>query len=345
MALTIASLICLILVFAGQTNKNMSLSRDLYFFKVSPLNTAPIRPPNVPTHSANARAQANTKDFDLKQDPKTGNEQVDNLLLSAINAKASAGDIKDFYKVGLWNYCEGSIDDKGVETVTFCSPRKSKFWFNPIEVWQLQGTQLQEHADKQLGNALRAYEKASGWMFTAYIVAICLTAGELVVGILAIFSRWGSFVTALVSSVSSLFQPILLLEPHLIIISQVQTFFIIGAAATSTALFAILLGAFETVFKPLNVKASMGNQMLAVLWLGVVFSVASGFFWTISVCCCSGRSPHNKKVSVEKTPYTYERVASPYMGGHDGGHQLHQMPVAGHSTSGGAYEPYRGQHV
>jgi hypothetical protein len=46
MALTIASLICLILVFAGQTNKNMSLSRDLYFFKVSlsPLDTAP----NIP---------------------------------------------------------------------------------------------------------------------------------------------------------------------------------------------------------------------------------------------------------------------------------------------------------
>jgi hypothetical protein len=52
MALTIASLICLILVFAGQTNKNMSLSRDLYFFKVSlsPLNTAP-NVPNAPNQS------------------------------------------------------------------------------------------------------------------------------------------------------------------------------------------------------------------------------------------------------------------------------------------------------
>ena len=38
MALSIASLICLILVFAGQTNKSMEVANELYFFKVS---TAP----------------------------------------------------------------------------------------------------------------------------------------------------------------------------------------------------------------------------------------------------------------------------------------------------------------
>ena len=42
MALTIASLICLILVFSGQTNKDMALQRDLYFFKVS--DSADTRP-------------------------------------------------------------------------------------------------------------------------------------------------------------------------------------------------------------------------------------------------------------------------------------------------------------
>jgi hypothetical protein len=31
--------------------------------------------------------QANTKDFDLKQDPKTGNEQVDNLLLPPLTRR------------------------------------------------------------------------------------------------------------------------------------------------------------------------------------------------------------------------------------------------------------------
>ena len=35
MALTIASLLCLCLVFSGQLNKGNSLQNDLYFFEVS----------------------------------------------------------------------------------------------------------------------------------------------------------------------------------------------------------------------------------------------------------------------------------------------------------------------
>jgi hypothetical protein len=85
--------------------------------------------------------------------------------------------------------------------------------------------------------------------------------------------------------------------------------------------------------------------MMIVLWFGALFSIASGFFWLISVCCCSGKSGH-KKVVVEKTPYTYERVASPYLGARDGGHQLSSMPPSGgHGTSGSAYEPFRHDRV
>jgi hypothetical protein len=83
--------------------------------------------------------------------------------------------------------------------------------------------------------------------------------------------------------------------------------------------------------------------MTAVVWLAAAFSLASTFFWLISICCCSGKSPH-KKVVVEKTPYTYERVASPYMGASGNHHAASvgvQPPVAGHGTSGSAYEPFR----
>lgn len=40
-------------------------------------------------------------------------------------------------------------------------------------------------------------------MFSMYVIAICLTVAELVVGIFAIFSRWGSLVTTIVSTVSN----------------------------------------------------------------------------------------------------------------------------------------------
>lgn len=88
----------------------------------------------------------------------------------------------------------------------------------------------------------------------------------------------------------------------------------------------------------------MGNKMLQIMWVGVAFSIASGLFWTLSVCCCSGQSGH-KKMVVEKTPYTYERVASPAFG--QSGHQLQTAPAfpGGHAPAhtGTAYEPYRGQ--
>jgi len=38
-------------------------------------------------------------------------------------------------------------------------------------------------------------------MFTIYVVAIATTAAEVLIGIFAIFSRWGSCVTTIISSV------------------------------------------------------------------------------------------------------------------------------------------------
>ncbi|KAF2205956.1 hypothetical protein GQ43DRAFT_436545 [Delitschia confertaspora ATCC 74209] len=296
MALTIASLICLILVFMGQTNK-MGLSQDLYFFK------------------------ADVQEFNANPDIKFPGSDLTHLD-EVLKTGATSGSLKDFYQVGLWNYCAGDINGEGkMETNRHCSPRKAEFWFNPIEVWELKNTTAQELFPEKMQNGLDAYQKVAKWMFVAYVVALCLTIGEVVVGIFAVFSRWGSLVTTIVSSA--------------------QTIFILAAAITSTALYGALAATFDTALKPYKIKASLGSKMLSVLWIGVAFSVASGFFWLISVCCCSGSSG-KKKVVVEKTPYTYERVASPYLGAQQPGHQqvpMHNMPQRS------AYEPFRQQHV
>ena len=97
--------------------------------------------------------------------------------------------------------------------------------------------------------------------------------------------------------------------------------------------------------KQYNIKSGLGKNMMIVLWFGVALSIAANLFWTISICCCSGQSPHKKTV-VEKTPYTYERVASPYLGASgNNSHQMHPVSPGGHGTSGSAYEPFRNQHV
>lgn len=311
MALTFASLVCIILVMIGQTPwkgtgaPNTQIARDLYFFKAdtSQFNANPKGPLNKLPPNAN----------------------IDNNLLQALQGAASSNELKGFYQVGLWSYCEGDIKN-GVSTITYCSPRKFKFWFDPFTVWELKGTSAQNVLGDKLQKGIDSYQKATGFMVWAFTIGLILTLAEFVVGFFAIFSRWGSFVTTIVSTA--------------------QTIFIFAAAATATAIYAALLSVFDTVLKPYNIKASLGSKMLSTLWIGVAFSLASGFFWLISICCCSGKSPH-KKVSAEKTPYTYERVASPAFGpgAHQGPQHTGYQGAAGHGTSGTAYEPFRQQHV
>jgi hypothetical protein len=95
--------------------------------------------------------------------------------------------------------------------------------------------------------------------------------------------------------------------------------------------------------------------MIAVVWLAAAFSIVSGLFWALSSCCCSGESRGSRRggLVVEKAPYTYERVGSPYMG-RDGseptpmynGHESAPMfPAAPQAVSRGqdGFEPYRHQ--
>ncbi|OAL56801.1 integral membrane protein-like protein [Pyrenochaeta sp. DS3sAY3a] len=308
MLLTLASLICIVIVMIGQTPwkgndaPKTSLGRDLYFFK--------------------ADTSGFTADPDNVLDNLPENVNIDNNLLQALQGAASAKELKDFYQVGLWSYCEGDKRD-GKEVITYCSARKFNFWFDPFHVWQLKDTSAQKVLGEDFQKGLDAYKKVAGWMTWGFVIALILTAVEFVIGFFAICSRWGSLVTTIVSTA--------------------QTVFVLAAAITATAVYAALAGVFESVLKPYNIKATLGSKMLSALWLGVAFSVASGFFWLISICCCSGKSPH-KKVVVEKTPYTYERVASPAFGGQQAQHTGY-TGASGHGTSGTAYEPFRQQHV
>ncbi|KAL9621131.1 MAG: hypothetical protein Q9160_004382 [Pyrenula sp. 1 TL-2023] len=310
---------------------------------------------------------------------------IDNALLNTA-LKDLKTDLKvgNYYSVFLQNYCKSDTKlTSDHNSKAFCSHRKAEFWFNPVEVWGLNntGVDTQKLFPKELNNGLKAYKTVSKWMYIAYACALATTIVELVVGLFAICSRWGSFFTTLFSAFSFLFTA--------------------AASITATALFSVLGGAFNTALKPYGIKGSIGRQMMITTWLAVAFSLGASFFWTLSVCCCSGRSPYSKdayndrkgggmkmptmsgglggiagkfgrgrggskRVKVEKTPYTYERVESPYLGAADGGHghghghgsyggqpsgqqQYQNVPMlnlppghAHHDSLGGpAYEPYR----
>ncbi|KAI4255444.1 MAG: hypothetical protein L6R42_006740 [Xanthoria sp. 1 TBL-2021] len=311
MALTIASLICLIIVGLGGTNKNNSTYNSLYFFRA---NTTDI---NVsPT------------DLNIPHNPLT-----DAIINQTTDAAKDALDIKDFYHVSLWNYCAGDFD-KGQDKVTYCSPRKNQFWFNPVEVWGLNNTGVEKLFSDELRSGLNAYQKATKWMFIAYVVAVVATIVEIFVGIFALFSRLGSLATTIVSTVSSLF--------------------LIGFALTATILYTTLMGSFNDAVKQYNIRGSLGHNMFVVTWLAVAFSFAAGLFWLISSCCCSGRSNKIKYGDESGRKGKYERVDSPY-GHRDGaahfqagpGYQAphHGVPLNNVGNKATAYEPYRTANV
>lgn len=155
--------------------------------------------------------QANLQNFTSKTQSEVSqilqdsgvNVPNSNLASLLEQAQQQAG-LKDFYSVGLWGYCDGSIRDKDVYDTTQCSKPQAEFWFNPIRIWGLNGTGVQNELPSHLRNGLTVYKDVSKWMFIAYVVAFLATVAELVVGVFAICSRWGSCVTSLISGVSSL---------------------------------------------------------------------------------------------------------------------------------------------
>ena len=149
--------------------------------------------------------QANLKSFNANPNDNAildaVDSQIDNELLQALQAQVHTGNLKDFYKVGLFGYCSGDIDASGKETVTYCSPRKTGFYFDPEEVWDLNNTVAEAAFPKEYHDGINAYRKVAKWMFAAYAAAIGLTAGAILVGISALFSRWGSLATTIVQTV------------------------------------------------------------------------------------------------------------------------------------------------
>ncbi|KAH8694280.1 integral membrane protein [Talaromyces proteolyticus] len=278
--LTIGALICLIVVGIGSTNSSSEAVNELYFIRVD-LSSL--------TNATTSSTLADLAESAIKNDTRAKE------LGEALEKADKDAEVRDFYDVGLWGYCTGNKTTNGDFKVDHCSSSKAMFWFNPSEVWGLNDTGVDTLFPESLQKGLSAYEKASKWMFIAYVIAVVSVVAELLVGISAIFSRLGSCITSFVSGIA--------------------TFFTIAAAITSTALYAALVGLFNTSLKDYQIHASVGGRMIAVTWLAAAFSIASGLFWAFSSCCCSGQSRSGRRGLVaEKVPYTYERVASPYMG-------------------------------
>lgn len=260
------------------------------------------------------------------------------VLTGALEAAKQSLDMKDYYTIYLRGYCGWN----GNDLYANCSSPKTYFWFDPITVWGLDsnttGQAIEDVLPKTLRDGLSTYEKVSKAMSTAYLVALIVTALTVLVGISAIFSRWGSFATTFFATASWIF--------------------LVAGSAIAIALFASLKTVLNNELeKDYGIRTDIGSKGYVVSWIGCAFALGSGFFWFFSVCCCSGRE-HNywnqgskdaRRTRAERTPYTYERVGSPYLGPQ--GDQAVPLGNVGHvgynagpqSQRETAYEPFRHQ--
>lgn len=326
-------------------------------------------------------------------------------LTAALTLAHNNGQLKETYQVYLWNYCTAN---KTAGDIDWCSDRQSSFVFDPVEEFALNSTTAEaptgtsdadnaiaskinevkgnakEFEDKVLGDtastALSTYRKVAKWNFIAYQVSFWTTLITIVVGLLAICSRWGSLCTWIMAVVSLLNSAAaassLTNQTQTNISNQVSTLFTFLAALTTTILFSTLSGALHTLLDPYNISVKVGTRALAIAWISTALSIVATLFWLFSICCCSGRSnPHHKSnknglwnaepkggdrnggrrsvMSLGKSGTAYERVESPYMGGSDRvplrdyPQQPTQyeppQPYGGAYGQHAAYEPYRQQ--
>ncbi|KAJ5103247.1 hypothetical protein N7532_003776 [Penicillium argentinense] len=318
--LTIASLICIILVGLGCTKASDSNLSDLYFLRINLQNIS----------SNGTKTVSEIKDFLSENGISTVSADEVSDVLKTLQDDSQ---LADFYSIGLWGYCQGSIENGDYKTEK-CSKPKAEFYFDPLDVWGLSDNEaIKNELPDDYNKIMKVYKAVSKWMFIAYLVAFILGIVELLIGIFAICSRWGSCVTTLFAVLFFLFTA--------------------AASITSTVLFSVVDGSAGTLLKAYGITLDIGKNMLAATWIAVAFALFGVFFWTFSVCCCSGRSPYNHKnrnrggaVTAEKAPYTYEPIgagAQPY-GSHypAPAHHGGEYPMTNtHHQQSSAYEPFR----
>lgn len=260
--LLLVSVVFLILVEIGNTQKSQKVLTDIYFIKLDLSNIAPQSIPNA-------------------------------VLLNSI---ARTLGLHDFYQVGLWNFCEGYNGDG----VTDCSSPETLYWFNPVEILVnelLSGatstsclpshhspsaavafiashTQaiLTNHPTVSLPtdvtNILNIIKVASAWMFGLFLSGACLTFLLIPILPLSVFSRLLTLPIALFTLLAAILTTV--------------------ATVIATVMFIIMRNAFTSVTE-LNIGATLGTEMFAFMWIASATAILAALVQVGLCCCCASR--------------------------------------------------------
>ncbi|KAI8725218.1 hypothetical protein NCS52_00092400 [Fusarium sp. LHS14.1] len=227
----------LILVIIGNTHINSTLN-DIYFFQLDVSQVIPISVENS------------------------------NLL----NSVARSLGLHDFYQVGLWNFCEGYLN----EGVTFCSEPKQFYWFNPVEIMiseLLAGAQIA--LPSEAVTVLNLLKMGSKIMYAFFMGGISVNFVLIFASLLVIRTRWFSLLLTLLAAIASIF---------------------VSVAAIIATVISIAAKVALTAQDQLNIRANIGVKMFAFMWIAAIFTDVAFLLHAAMGCCCK---PDRRQASTE----------------------------------------------
>ena len=221
--------------------------------------------------------------------------------------------LRDFYQVGLWNFCEG-YHDKGI---TQCSKPVLMYWFNPVQIMVdevLKGesgafsfspekarmrpsdverlTRSAVALPQSVADYLTTVRNASHLMFLCFFGGLFAALLSIFLCPLAVYSRLASIPVALVSLATGLGTLI--------------------AAAISSAMWAILRRNILDSSPDLNITAEVGTKMAVFAWSAAACTMVAAFGQLFLLCCGTSRRDiktgrrvgrkERHKVAVEENP-------------------------------------------
>jgi hypothetical protein len=197
LGLSIASLICILLVVIGGINKESQILSDLYAFQID-LTTFFANEPE----GAYRGIIPGITNMTVGEIP--GVTTANQAFADALWYTRGANQLSQFYSIYLWDYCasNGAV----VNSTAVCTQHGANAIFNPFTAMNLSqhtGSQSEDTVyPTTLADGMRVYSGAIGWLRASFIIAAVAKFVELVIGVVAATSKWGSLFATFIAIVS-----------------------------------------------------------------------------------------------------------------------------------------------
>ena len=128
----------------------------------------------------------------------------------------------------------------------------------------------------KINQDLKTIRISSQWMFGLFLAGTAANTFSMLLSPLSVFSRWATVPIVIFTSLGALITTV--------------------AAALATALFVIMKNAFMSDVS-LNIKASIGVEMFAFMWVGALMVILAWMIQMGQICCCTSRRDIKREFS------------------------------------------------